>query len=860
MAERTIGSDISLADRGVGWVMGRSHAHPVALFTMIGILVVLSALAATRLGVDTDSSKMIAPHLPAQQRALALNAEFPHLKSSIAVVVSSGSGDAADAAAAELVRQLNARGDVIESVFAPSVHPFLMAHGYLFRTTEEVDSNFTRLVKSANLLARLRGDQTVTTFFDALNEAATLTERAEISSEALDRLYAETATVLEARTAGKSHGFAWSSVLEEESDLDRVTRVISVRPQLEPGRLSPAKPALQALEEIIAALPDEITGPVRIGVTGEPALRSQELQSVIGSIGLSLALSLVLVGIILAVGLKSIAQAGLALGSLVISLIITTGFAALAVGALNLVSVAFIVLMVGLGIDFAIHVLAHIAEQRRHGSATEAAVCLTGQRTGLALTLSAVTTSLAFIAFAVTDFDGMTQLGLIGAAGVLVAFVVSITFIPAALGMWPDIAGDRVKIEPQGATARSRLRPAFPMIIIAAGIAAVLPASQVRFDADPMGLRDQASPAVRTFRALAEMPETTPYRASVLASSASEAVAFTTAFEGQDFIGDAVSINDLIPKDQERKLDLLDFAYPSIAHAVSGTATELVSKVKGGPDAMTRLVQRLDGGDDTSGRLREALSAYRASRTDDTDRDLQQDLFRYFPMLIARLGLMLESDFVDPGTLPAQLRERFVSENGVYRVEVLPQEDVGFPAALERFVTAATEINPAIAGGPIQLYAAAGTVSNAIMMAMLFAALATTGLAIFATRRISETLAILVPLLFAGVMTAGASVLLGMPFNYANVIVLPLLLGIGIDSGIHIALRERRAPGAVFTTSTPRAVIISALTTMAAFGTLALSDHRGTASMGILLAIAMLAAICSVLALTPTIIRWLQRH
>jgi len=99
-----------------------------------------------------------------------------------------------------------------------------------------------------------------------------------------------------------------------------------------------------------------------------------------------------------------------------------------------------------------------------------------------------------------------------------------------------------------------------------------------------------------------------------------------------------------------------------------------------------------------------------------------------------------------------------------------------------------------------------------------------------------------------------------MPFNYANVIVLPLLIGIGVDSGIHIAIRERRAPGAVFATSTPRAVLISALTTVAAFGTLAFSDHRGTASMGTLLAVAMVAAIASVFALTPWMMRWLSQR
>jgi predicted RND superfamily exporter protein len=128
------------------------------------------------------------------------------------------------------------------------------------------------------------------------------------------------------------------------------------------------------------------------------------------------------------------------------------------------------------------------------------------------------------------------------------------------------------------------------------------------------------------------------------------------------------------------------------------------------------------------------------------------------------------------------------------------------------------------------------------------------------TRRVSDTIAILLPLGVAATITAAASVLLEMPFNYANVIVLPLMLGLSVDAGVHIAMRERRAPGAVFATSTPRAVLFSALTTIGAFGTLALSEHRGTASMAVLLSVAVLAAVGSTLALTPAIMRWMSRH
>ena len=191
---------------------------------------------------------------------------------------------------------------------------------------------------------------------------------------------------------------------------------------------------------------------------------------------------------------------------------------------------------------------------------------------------------------------------------------------------------------------------------------------------------------------------------------------------------------------------------------------------------------------------------------------------------------------------------------------VLPEGDLRDPAALEAFAAKVRAIAKDAAGGPIQLAAAGKAIGWAMIQATLLAGFATGLLAWFATRRLWDATAILIPLVAAGILTAAMSTLLSMPFNFANVIVLPLLIGIGVDSGIHIALRERRAPGAVFDTSTPRAVLFSALTTMAAFCTLALSDHRGTASMGILLAVAMCAAVACVMALTPTVIRWTRNR
>ena len=850
----------STGDDRSGWTehlverwMCRVMAAPRRTLGVLLGLVLMAGFAATWLRIDADSSKMLSPDLPAQARAHELNAAFPTLKSSIAILVDGPTADQADIATQALVDALATDPEWVEMIFAPVADPFFQAHGFLYRDLEGVEQAFSRISRSANLVATLREDQTVEGFANALYQAGELAERAEISADALDRLYAEAADVIKALDAGQPRIFGWSAVLDDAADPGPVTRIVTVTPKLDLTRLSPAKPALQEIAAVITALPEEVRQSVRFSVTGEPALRAEEMQSVLGTLGLSLGLSLVLVAAILWIGLRSGGRALLAVGSLIVSLVLTTGFAATALGALNLVSVAFIVLLVGLGIDFAIHILAHITEMRQSGTPPDQSVALTGRRSGLALGLAAITTSLAFLAFSTTDFDGMAQLGIIGAVGVLIAFGVAVTIIPAAVVLAPGLAGTRAEAPSTAPAPRtSGYVPAFAVILLSA--IAIWPASQVRFDANPMGLRNPDAPSVQAFDQLVRTPETSPYRASVLAMSAEEAAAIAKTFENVPGVGTAIHIGDLIPTEQDEKLTLLDITAPSIEHAVRGTPTELIAPVAR-DEAVAALVSRLEGQKGPARALHNALSGYAKASDPARDAQLQARLFQAFPTMTSRLDALLEADYVTAENLPAPLLLRFVSPEWRYRVEVMPEADLSDPADLLAFADVVASVDDRAAGGPVQLSAAGQTVGMAMLQATLLAALSTAILAFFATRHVRDTLAILAPLVLAGIITAGASVLLDMPFNYANVIVLPLLIGIGVDSGIHIAHRERRAPGAVFATSTPRAVLFSALTTMAAFGTLALSDHRGTASMGVLLAVSMCASVGAVLALTPALIR-----
>jgi hopanoid biosynthesis associated RND transporter like protein HpnN len=870
MASGPSGARIGPVDRFIGGWMRLAHARPWGALGILAVLLALSALVMPRMGVDADSSNMLSADLPSQRLAAELNDAFPGLKNGIIILVQAPQADAADLAAAALVARLgadpNGGTSWIESVLAPSVDPFFAAHGFLYQDTERVEAMFSQISKSANLLAGLRADQTVEGFLGTLDQAAALASRAEIGPEGLDPLFAEAAAVLEARNDGHQRTFGWESLMEPagaqtaDGDAtaagDPVTRVITVDPRLDTTRVNTARPALDEIEAAIAALPPEITAPVEIGITGEPALRTEEAESVFKTIEISTILSLVLVAIVLRTGLRATGRSVVGMISLFIGIVLTSGFAAVTVGTLNLISVAFVVLVIAMGVEYAIHTLSHIAEVRRRGVPPGDAVYLTGAHTGMALVLDVTMAALAFLTFATTDFVGMGQLGIIGGGGILISLAVTLTLIPAVIALRPRTAGT-VDPRPEPMALVGRRWRALPFVVLAIAAAALYPALHVRFDPDPMALRDPAAPSVQAFRTLEDSPRTTPYRASVLAPSAAEAAEIAGRFEGVPEVAGTVTIQSLIPEDQDAKLMLLDIAAPSIEHAVSGAPTELVAQAGDAP-AMDRLRRRLaELPDDAAAeRLSAALASYQQKRTPATDAALQQDLFRSFPLMIGRLEAMLTADYVTEETLPAQIRARYVSPEGVHRVEILPEERLDEPSAMARFVDAVQAIVPDAAGGPMQLEAAGRVIGQAMLQATLLTAAGLAVVAWLATRRLVDTAAIMVPLIVGGVVTAAASVLLDMPFNYANVIVLPLMIGLGVASGVHIAIRERRAPGAVFATSTPRAVLFSALTTIAGFGTLAISHHRGTESMGVLLSISVIAAVGAVLGLTPALMRF----
>ncbi|MCB2097712.1 MAG: MMPL family transporter, partial [Parvularculaceae bacterium] len=770
-----------------GWTSGARKGGRALAALFVIAAAAAGWFAATNLKVNTDTSAMLDASLPFQVRARELKEAFPEVKNDIAVVVRAPTLDEADAFAAELRRRALEKPEMFTGVFAPSAEPFFRDNGLLYLETDDLEARLTQMSKASGLIETLIKAPTAGQLFATLADNDALAERSDLGRDTLSRIYDELADVVEASGQGRTRPFSWMGALStDEAELAH-TRMVYVTPTLDFTRLQPAKPAIAELRAEIAGIEQGFDGRVETYITGDPALRADELSAVTMGIELSFLISFFAVAILLLLCYRSVFISLATLVSLVITIVFTSAFAAAFIGELNLVSVAFTVLLVGLGLDFAIHLLLHVQERR--GGGEDVATALKGSihEVGPALCLAALTTTLGFFAFIPTKFDGIAQLGLIAGAGVIIALFVSLTFIPATLG---SIGGEgrefRKRKSKNGGGLFSVLSTPLAIATLALGAAALFYLPKARFDADPMSLRDPTSQSVVGFNLLFGDKDTIPYRLTKIAANEADAAATEEKARAIAEVGGVRSLIGFIPDNQEDKLDLIDFASGPLVFALDAEEDKSAApSIEAGAE---KLKTRLEGAyveGTPARRLAAALALADAATLSRTE----ENVFAYWPALVERLQTQFNADFVDYDALPESLRERYLSAAGEWRVDILPAEDVRDPVALKRFVKAVEAEIPDIAGGALQTQKA-GEVISASMLQASGIALAIISLVLFVLlRRIDEVLLMLAPLALAAVLTTAAGVIFNIPFNYANVIVLPLLMGIGVDSGIHLVMR-----------------------------------------------------------------------
>ncbi|MEO1190548.1 MAG: MMPL family transporter [Pseudomonadota bacterium] len=828
------------------------------LITLLLALVLTAASlggAYKHLRLDTSTEDMLSPELPFRQALIQLRSAFPNLGQTLVVVVKGPGAALADRAAEQLSSWMSARPDLYADVFYPEGDPFLREHGLLYLSPDALAGQIDRLAAAQGLLATLAEEPSLVGLSSVLLLALNSGEAEQL--EDLEPVLEQMARTGEALAAGKPALLSWQQVIEGESDSDSL-RIILALPALDYASLAPAKAAMEGVQKTARALNLEAQG-IEVLLTGKPALRADELRSIrtnIAGIGL---LSFALVALILWRGLGSI-RAAVSVGLLlVVGLALTAGFATLAVGRLNLLSVAFAVLFIGLSVDYAIHSLLRSSEFRLAGLPQAEAAVAGARVQAPALWLCAISSIVAFLAFLPTDYLGLAELGLISAGGIAIALFLCFTLLPATLLLLrtPPLnfaAGAlAARLESSLADRRRAVLVLAALLALAAGVAI----TNLRFDNDPLSLRDPDSPSVQALVEVMSDPRAVPYRAEVLLPDLAQAEAVAEALRALPEVDSAVTLQSFVPKDQDEKLAQLGDASFLLAPllftgpaASEPTAEERQAAVAALIAGLRTAPEQLVG--PASG-LAAALAIFLQSP--DQLPALETALIGDLPSALDTLRAALNAGPFGLQDLPQNLASRYIAADGQALVEIRPLEDLRDPALREDFVEAVLAVAPTAGGDAVTLVAAGQTVIEAFATASLLAFGLVALLVFLVLRRLDDSFAALLPLVLAALYCGGLAVAFGVELNFANVIVLPLLFGLGIDSGLHLVARRREAPDKpLMENATPRAVLVSALTTLASFGALSLSNHPGTASMGQLLLLALACVLAAVFLVLPALI------
>jgi hopanoid biosynthesis associated RND transporter like protein HpnN len=564
------------------------------------------------------------------------------------------------------------------------------------------------------------------------------------------------------------------------------------------------------------------------------------------------------------------------LTTLIIGLIWTTGFAVAFIGSLNLISVTFAVLFIGLGIDYSIQFCLRYRELVVSGFDHGECLGMTAKGVGRSLLVSCITIAIGFFSFVPTAYAGVAELGLISGTGMFISFFANLTILPALLTLLPLQRRDMQQASSGGMilTLPYKHAKAIRSVAIILGLGALLLLPKVYFDYNPLNLYDKKSEAIATVKDLFKDPDSSPWTISILVRDAGKARDLAEKLGNLKEVKMAITLSDFVPEGQPEKLRILSDIGLMMPPTLKGLQVKHLSyeqkltSLNKFEEALKKSLGSFSGEDARSAqRLYEDIRRFQAMLKNPENGQkafaaLEEGLLSSLPSLLERLGTLLQASAVDMRSLPQDLVSQYVSVDGRYRIQAFPRENILDRDALERFIHAVRTLTPDATDAPVTVYESGRAVVSSFRQAALSALIVITLYLLFELRSISFTILILVPLLLAMVLTAAFSALLDIPFNFANVIIVPLLLGVGVHSGLIFVLRYRTEPppdGNMLKTSTARAVMFSTLTTIVSTSSLSFSAHRGIASMGMLLALCLSFMLVCTLVLLPALLELLGK-
>ena len=869
---------------------------------ILGLALLLSVLSVCytvrNMEFLTGRDDLMPKSAPFQVDYRAYRAEFGDQEEIVAVVESDDAERSTKAADALYARLQQEKG-VYREVFYPGGLPYFRKNGLLFMPLNDIKKLRTTLTMAAPVLKDLAAAPTVQTLFTSLTRQIDGYLAAPDPATLKSLIFM--LTTLDKGFKGfdgKNSAMSMDSFLKGGGDgtptmLESAGKqqVITMLPVKDQGSFVPAEKAIKATR---AALNDILAKPefkgIKAGLTGVPVLEYEEMATSQRDLKIATVLSLTLTVILLLFAFRGLLNVIAAMVSLIVGICLSFGFATLTIGHLNILSMVFAIMLIGLGVEYGIQVVLRYQEELKGGASGLAAI-ETGLATNIrSIIMAAATVALAFATFAFTDFKGIAELGIIAAGGVFICVLATFTVLPAMLILLERFRkpGSIVVNAPQKNAGEPHpfLRVLFnsPRTVLGAtlllSVVCIYPAMRTQFDYNLMNLQAKGLQSVEYAYKLMRSKENSGYFAVVTAQNASDARQLTERLERLPAVDHVVSLLSLVPDQQPAKLaelaalrQIMDTVKPA-PYEENLRVMELPAVFEHFRDRVNKLKIALESNHAVEAKPVKAflgtLDGFFASLEKEKDknalgmlRGFQSGMFAELPEKLLMLKGSLEAAPVTAADVPEQLRSRFVGKTGKLLLQVAPRNEIFEHGPLREFVTQVKSVVPVATGEPIMVYESLTVLRDSYLKAFGYAFIGIALILLINFKSIRFALIGSLPLAAGLLLMIGSMWLAGIRFNSANIIVLPLILGVGIDSAIYIINRYRQgteSPAQVAMSSAGIGVFLNALTILFSFGALMVAHHQGVFSIGAVMSLGMVASVAVFMVFLPALLEiWGKR-
>jgi hopanoid biosynthesis associated RND transporter like protein HpnN len=880
-AERNPHADDSLLAAPLLAVTEWTTAAPATVLTAaVGLALLAIALTVNGLTFKTSRLALLNPRSEYNQRWLAYLAEFGRRDDACVVIRGERSADLA-AAIDDVAQRLGEEPQYFDSVFARRDLSSVKGKALHYLPPEQLSQLEQQLAGASAAWPRSQDADASAPLARLNDELSHIGAPTPEQLRRIDEQYARTAgTLLTALAAPPPSTLPRSSHVSQAlsrfdpqyllADEGKLGFVLA-RLNEQPAEASANGAAIARLREMVKMAQNRHPH-VWIGVTGMPIIEHDEMAASQFDMLWTSIISVALVLLLYFAAYGGLRHAMMVNAILLLGTAYSFGFVTLAVGHLNILSAAFSAVLIGLGIDFAIHYVATYLNLRRQGCDEETALIRMAVEVGPGVVTGGATTAAAFFMAAMTDFIGVRELGLIAGGGILLCVLTTIVVLPPLILVvdrhWPV---ERVPgILPAGRWFEFPLR--LPRLVMGLSllVAAVITigAVDLRYDHNLLNLQPRHLESADIERQLFTRMDDSIWFAVSICSSRDELRTRKAAFEQLSIVAKTEEIASLIPDRSAEHAARIGALCRQIAavpdqppHAVSVDAANLLKEIGRARELLARETPYETAAGALLAQLATALSAMPPDQVAVAIAQGQAAILGRAAAELAPLRSL--ADPVPPrlDDLPKELTDRFIGKNRTYLLKVYARGNIWNMDQLREFVDALESVDPRVTGHPVQTYYASRHMQSSYLWAGVYALGAVLVLLWLDFRSLAHSLLAMVPLAIGAAMLCGCLGWLDIPFNPANMIVLPLILGIGVDHGVHLVHRWRQQQGRfILGDATTVAVLLTAGTTTASFGALILARHQGLQSLGQALTLGVTTCLAASIVFFPALLAWLTRN